>query len=204
MNAAPVTLRGDAARLEPLSRAHAAGLFAVGQDPAIWEFLPLDPFVTLADAERFIADATGRAESNLERPFAVIHEATNAVAGTTRYLDIRPLDRGLEIGWTWYGRAYQRTPLNTETKLLLLRHAFEQLGALRVQLKTDARNVRSQRAIERLGATREGVLRNHMILPKDGYVRDSVYYSVIGREWPVVRARLEKLLSAPYPSRTVR
>jgi RimJ/RimL family protein N-acetyltransferase len=102
----------------------------------------------------------------------------------------------LEIGWTWYGLAYQRSAVNTETKLLLLEHAFERLRALRVQFKTDARNVRSQRAIERLGARREGVLRSHMILPKDGYVRDSVYYSVIAQEWPAVRERLEKALSS--------
>ncbi len=190
------TLHGGHVRLEPLSLEHAPGLFAIGCDAAIWEFLPSPPFAEPADARRFVEDALARARTANEEPFAVVEQRTGAVAGTTRYLDVRPADRALEIGWTWYGLAYQRSAVNTETKLLLLEHAFERLRALRVQFKTDARNVRSQRAIERLGARREGVLRSHMILPKDGYVRDSVYYSVIAQEWPAVRERLEKALSS--------
>jgi RimJ/RimL family protein N-acetyltransferase len=113
-------------------------------------------------------------------------------------MDIRPADRGLEIGGTWYGAAYQRTAVNTECKYLLLKHAFEALGCIRVQLKTDSRNERSQRAIERLGAVKEGVLRNHMLLA-DGHIRHSVMYSILDSEWPAVKARLEEKLQANSP-----
>jgi RimJ/RimL family protein N-acetyltransferase len=115
--------------------------------------------------------------------------------GSTRYLDIRRENRGLEIGWTWLAAAVQRTAVNTECKYLLLRHAFETLGAIRVQLRTDLRNLRSQRAIERIGATREGVFRQERIM-WDGYLRDSVFYSVIDCEWPAVKARLEARLGS--------
>jgi RimJ/RimL family protein N-acetyltransferase len=111
----------------------------------------------------------------------------------TRYMTIEQANRGLEIGGTWYGKAHRRTAVNTECKYLLMRHAFETLGCIRVQLKTDSRNERSQRAIERLGATREGVLRKNMIMP-DGYQRSSVMYSVIDDDWPSVKARLEQFL----------
>jgi N-acetyltransferase len=114
--------------------------------------------------------------------------------GSTRYLDIRPEHRGLEIGGTWYSAAHQRTGVNTECKFLLLKHAFEVLDCIRVQLKTDSRNERSQRAMERIGAVREGVLRNHMIQP-DGHWRQTVMYSITVEEWPAVKARLEQLMS---------
>jgi RimJ/RimL family protein N-acetyltransferase len=116
------------------------------------------------------------------------------VAGATRYLNIMPKDRGLEIGGTWYGLEFQRSPVNTECKYLLLKHAFETLGCIRVQLKTDLRNERSQKAIERIGAKKEGVLRNHMILP-DGRIRHSVFYSILDTEWPDVKKRLEEMLN---------
>ncbi len=118
----------------------------------------------------------------------------NKVVGSTRYLNIRPQHRALEIGWTWLGREWQRTSANTETKLLLLTHAFEKLGAVRVEFKTDGRNLRSQRALERIGATMEGVLRQHMIV-QGNYRRDSVYFSVIDRDWPTVKERLQLLRS---------
>jgi RimJ/RimL family protein N-acetyltransferase len=134
-------------------------------------------------------------------PFAIVEKsppgaigrAPGRAIGSTRYLDIRREHRGLEIGWTWLGRAWQRTAANTECKLLLLEHAFEALGALRVQLKTDARNLASQRAIERIGAVREGVLRAHMVV-REGFVRDSVMYAVTAGEWPEVKGKLEGLL----------
>jgi RimJ/RimL family protein N-acetyltransferase len=112
------------------------------------------------------------------------------VAGATRYLNIMSDDRGLEVGGTWYGPEFQRTVVNTECKYLLFRHAFEELGCVRVQLKTDSRNERSQKAIERIGAKKEGILRNHMILP-DGHIRDSVYYSILDSEWPDVKKKIE-------------
>ena len=127
-------------------------------------------------------------------PFAVIHRITGRAIGATRYMEIRPLDRGLEIGGTWYAVAYQRTAVNTECKYLLLRHAFESLGCIRVQFKTDLLNEPSQRALARIGAVKEGILRNHMIRP-DGTIRHSVYYSIIDSEWPKVKARLEEMLS---------
>jgi RimJ/RimL family protein N-acetyltransferase len=127
-------------------------------------------------------------------PFVAVHLASGRVAGATRYLNIIPKDRGLEIGGTWYGPEFQRTAVNTECKYLLLQHAFETLGAIRVQLKTDSRNIRSQKAIERIGGVKEGVLRNHMILP-DGVIRHSVFYSILDLEWEEVKKRLEEMLS---------
>ena len=127
-------------------------------------------------------------------PFAIVHQPSSRAVGSTRYMTIRREHRGLEIGWTWIGAAFQRTAVNTECKLLLLGHAFDGLGAVRVELKTDARNLRSQRAIERLGASREGVLRQHMVRP-DGSLRDSVYYGVIDSMWPALRERLTRRLA---------
>ncbi len=134
------------------------------------------------------------AATGSQLPFAVIDQKNNRVAGSTRYLDIRPNDRAIEIGSTWLGSEFQRTAINSECKYLLLRHAFEELGAVRVTLKTDGRNEQSQRAIERLGAVREGVLRKHMVM-WDGYVRDTVYYSILDSEWPQVKDRLKGLLN---------
>ncbi len=139
------------------------------------------------------ASPARRQAAGTDLPFAVIQLASGRVAGATRFMEIRPEHRGLEIGGTWYGLEFQRTVVNTECKYLLLRHAFEVLGAIRVQFKADVRNERSWRAIERLGAKREGILRNHMILP-DGVIRDSVYYSIIDSEWPGVKQRLEDML----------
>jgi RimJ/RimL family protein N-acetyltransferase len=127
-----------------------------------------------------------------------VWSATGAAIGSTRYLDIRPKDRQLEIGSTFLGRGYWRTPANTEAKYLLLRHAFESLGCVRVALKTDGRNTRSQAAIERLGAVREGVLRKHMNVR--GFQRDTVYFSILETEWPAVKARLEARLAAGAPA----
>jgi len=142
----------------------------------------------------WVLDIMSRAEMGTDLPFAVIHLASGRVAGATRYLNIMPKDRGLEVGGTWYGLEFQRTIVNTECKYLLLTHAFEILRCIRVQLKTDVRNVRSQRAIERLGAVKEGVLRNHMILP-DGHYRDSVFYSILDTEWPAIKKSLEEKLA---------
>lgn len=125
--------------------------------------------------------------------FAIIDQATGRAVGSTRYLSISHKDRGLEIGYTWLGRPYRRTAINTECKLLLMTHAFEDLGAIRVQYKTDQRNESSQRAIERIGATFEGALRNHMIMP-DGFHRTSMYYSVTIEEWPAVKSQLRNMM----------
>ncbi len=183
----PVTLEGQAARLEPLTPGHAGRLAAAGADPRIWEFTTGGPLATDEAAARYIAAALDGAV-----PFAIVDRASGQVVGSTRYFDIRPRDRGLEIGYTWLGLPFQRTAINTECKCLLLHHAFETLGAERVQLKTDRRNLRSQEAIERIGGVREGVLRRHMVLP-DGSWRDTVMYSIVRPEWPAVKRRLEAL-----------
>ncbi len=194
----PVTLEGTHVRLEPLAGHHAEDLFEVGKDETIWPYMPCPPLESVQDGRVLIDQALDVAAEGTQIPFAIIERASGKAIGSTRYLDIRRSDRGLEIGWTWIGTAYQRTVVNTECKFLLLRHAFEDLGAARVQLKTDLRNVRSQRAIERLGAVREGVLRKHIVL-WDGFIRDTVYYSVIESEWPEVKRRLEGLMGHAQP-----
>lgn len=196
MNVQPVTLAGRHVRLEPLGPQHAAGLFDALREPAIWKWLPRGPLTSEADAAAFIAGANAAAADGPQSPFAQIEVARGVVAGTTRYLAIMPEQRTLEVGWTIVGPAWQRTALNTEAKLLLMRHAFETLAANRVQFKTDHCNLPSRQALERLGATFEGILRNHRIRP-DGTLRSSAYYSVIAPEWPDVRRRLERLLAQP-------
>jgi len=185
----PVVLRGEIVRLEPLCQDHAQGLFNRGQEVADWEFLPRACFVDMADTRQWIDQAL---EASSQIPFAIIELGKNKAVGSTRYLNIRPEHRSLEIGWTWLGREWHGTAINTEVKSLLLAHAFERLRYLRVEFKTDGRNLRSQKALERIGASREGVLRNHMIVQGD-HSRDSVYYSVIDRDWPQVKERLESL-----------
>lgn len=192
----PLTLTGAVVQLQPLSEAHVPGLTAVGLDEAIWKFMVYQPVRDEAGMRAWVQELLRRQAAGTDLPFAVVHRADGRVVGATRYMDIHREHRGLEIGGTWYAPAYQRTAVNTECKYLLLRQAFEVWGCIRVQLKTDLRNERSQRAIERLGAQREGVLRNHMLLP-DGYRRHSVYYSLIDTEWPAVKARLEAKLAAP-------
>jgi RimJ/RimL family protein N-acetyltransferase len=193
MQVLPVTLEGRLVRLEPLSEAHVPDLALIGTDENIWRYMVYGEVKSVDDIRRWVRQMLDYRNRLGDLPFAVIWQATGMAVGATRYMNILPADRGLEIGGTWYGVAYQRTGVNTECKYLLMQHAFETLGCIRVQLKTDARNLRSQRAIERLGAVKEGVLRNHMILPS-GEVRDSVFYSVIDREWPQVKAHLGALI----------
>jgi N-acetyltransferase len=194
MRVEPVTLEGAVVRLEPLSMEHAAGLHAAAQDERIWRWMPTKLYGSRERIETWIEAALKAQESGTDLPFATILRETGEPVGATRYLNIARRDRGLEIGWTWLNPRVQRTAVNTECKYLLLRHAFETFGAIRVQLKTDSRNTTSQRAIERLGAAREGVLRKQMIL-EDGYQRDAVFYSILDDEWPSVRARLEASLA---------
>ena len=188
-------LSGQTVRVEPLEQRLAADLLAAAADPEIWLYIPAPQPSCLGDVAALVAAALHDAANGEQVPFAIIDQHSGRAVGSTRYLEIRPADRALEIGWTWYAREAQRTAANTECKYLLLRHAFEDLGALRMQFKTDARNLRSQRAIERLGAVREGVLRKQRIL-HDGFVRDAVYYSIIDEEWPTVKRQLEAMLRA--------
>jgi len=193
MEVKAVVLTGQHVQLEPMTEAHIPGLAEIGIGQTFWDFMLYGNINSVEDMRNWMRDILSRAEKGTDLPFAVIHLATGRVAGATRYLNIVPQDRGVEIGGTWYGTEFQRTAVNTESKYLLLRHAFETLGCIRVQLKTDLRNERSQKAIERIGAVKEGVLRNHMILP-DGRYRHSVFYSILDSEWPDVRKRLEKML----------
>ena len=193
MEVKPVVLQGKYVRLEPMTETHVPALAQIGVGQNFWDFMVYGNMNTVEDMRNWVMDILSRAEKGTDLPFVAIHLASGRVAGATRYLNIMPNDRGLEIGGTWYGPEFQRTLVNTECKYLLLCHAFETLGCIRVQLKTDLRNDRSQKAIERIGAVKEGVLRNHMILP-DGRIRHSVYYSILDTEWPEVKKRLEEMM----------
>ncbi len=186
MRVGPVTLRGENVHLEPLSQVHAQGLYNRGRESGDWAYLPRPCFVDQADVRQWIEEALAIDDQVC---FAIVEQSKGRVVGSTRYMDIRPEHRSLEIGWSWLGRDWQRTAVNTQTKLLLLTHAFERLHCLRVAFKTDARNERSQTALARIGAVREGVLRNHMTA-QNNVQRDSVYFSIIAPEWPTVKERL--------------
>lgn len=187
-----VTLEGTVVRLEPLQREHAAALTAV-LEPEIFEFYN-EELRTREDVEAFISQTLEAAGHGVERPFVILERSTGMPVGSTRYLDIQRKHRTLEIGGTWLARRVWRSRVNTECKYLLLRHAFETLKVMRVQLKTNRRNVRSRAAIERIGARFEGILRHHVLI-RDGQVRDSAYYSILDTEWPEVKAGLEAKLS---------
>jgi len=184
----PVTLTGSIVRLEPLSVDHLDGLAAVAFDPAIWRWTLARP--TDVDGLRAWLDAAlAGATAGTERPFATIDVETGRPIGSTRFMSIVPEHRRLEIGWTWVAPAWQRRGANQEAKYLQLRHAFEHLGANRVEFKTDSLNEKANPALLAIGATFEGAFRNHMIMPDDR-LRHSNYYSVTSDEWPEVQARL--------------
>jgi RimJ/RimL family protein N-acetyltransferase len=186
----PVTLTGRHVRLEPLAVAHLGELFAAGGcDEEVWRWQGGPAPQTQEELGGKLAALLEDAGRGEYVPFAVIHRASGQAVGWTTYMDIDVANERLEIGWTWYGRAYWRSAINTESKLLLLTHAFEDLGMGRVQLKTDHLNHRSQAAIARLGAHREGVLRRHRRRP-DGTWRDTVYFSILAPEWPAAKERL--------------
>ena len=176
-------------RLEALSLAHHADLCAVGLDEELWRWIPQQ--VRTADDMRVYIEAALRAQDEGSAlPFATVERASGRAIGSTRFGNIDRVHRRLEIGWTWIGRRWQRTAVNTEAKYLMLRHAFETLGAMRVELKTDSLNERSRRAILRLGAVEEGTFRKHM-MTESGRARHSVYFSIVDEEWPAVKARLK-------------
>ena len=188
-----VTLQGKYVRLEPMGEQHIPGLTEIGVGQDFWSFMLYGDMKSEADMRNWVLDILEREKTSSDLPFVVIHLPSGRVAGATRYLNIIPKDRGLEVGGTWYGKEFQRTAVNTESKYLLLTHAFESLNAIRVQIKTDSLNLRSQAAIERIGAVKEGVLRNHMILP-NGRIRHSVFYSILDNEWAGVKQNLGKML----------
>ncbi|WP_392897013.1 GNAT family N-acetyltransferase [Streptomyces sp. LN699] len=187
---APVTLTGRHVTLVPLSMDHLGDLFAAGgSDDEVWRWQGGVAPRTEAELGATLTGLLEDAERGTYLPFAVIHRASGKAIGWTTFMDVDAANERLEIGWTWCGRAHWRSAVNTETKLLLMTHAFEELGMGRVQLKTDHMNLRSQAAIARLGARREGVLRRHRRRP-DGTWRDTVYFSLLAEEWPDAKARL--------------
>ena len=190
----PVTLTNGWITVQPLHEVEVDEFLAAAGHPSLWAYMPT-PAPTNEDEARLLLDeARAAAEDGSQVPFAIRLAQGGALAGSSRYIDIRRPHRGLEIGFTWVTPEHQRSVVNTATKRLLLGHAFDDLGALRVQLKTDGRNVQSQTAIARLGAVREGVLRQHMRLP-DGFVRDTVMFAITRAEWPAVRAGLDERLN---------
>lgn len=196
MSVEPCTLTGKLVRLEPLESRHAEDLFLTGQEDEMWLYMFANPCASREAMAQWIADTLRLQQIGDSLAFAIIDLATGRAIGSTRYLAISAKDYGLEIGWTWLDPSVRRTGVNTECKYLLLTQAFEVWKAIRVQLKTDSRNIRSQNAIVRIGGIKEGVLRNHIIMP-DGYRRHTVYFSILDSEWPGVKAGLEaKMLRA--------
>ncbi|MEK4049596.1 GNAT family N-acetyltransferase [Bacillus sp. FSL K6-2839] len=192
MEITPVVLIGDRVKIQPMEDYHVQELFDAGNNPDIWAHMPMR-VQSIEDMKSLVNGALQAREQGSEFPFVIFDKNSGKIVGSTRFLNISIPNRNLEIGWTWLSPTVWRTRINTECKYLLLKHCFETLGTIRVQLKTDSRNVRSQQAIERLGLVKEGVLRNHMVMP-DGYLRDSVYYSVIDQEWVLVKDKLESML----------
>lgn len=188
-------------RLVPLETAHSAALFRAAAGPEVGRYLLDGPGSSPASMDRLIDLLLKRQATGSDLAFTVVAAGEERPVGMTRFLSIDRANDQVEVGGTWLGPAVWRTPVNTEAKYLLFRHAFEVEGAHRVYLKTDLRNERAQRAIERLGATREAVLREHLLL-RDGTYRTSVYYAVLAPEWPTVKARLEGMLARPWPTST--
>lgn len=181
-NPKPITLEGEGVTLLPLSLDHAIDLAEAMGHPNIFRYLPIKAPEGIDDMRAMIRGALDQAKAVGDVPFAMIDNESGKAIGSTRFIDIRKPHRGLEIGWTWIGLNYQRSFVNTECKYLLLKHAFDDLGALRVQIKTDSRNENSQKAIQRIGAKKEGTLRNHMLV-WDGNVRHTVMFSITQKEW---------------------
>lgn len=192
MKVEPVTLEGTHVRLELLSLSHHEALARVGLDEDLWRWIPTS-VRTPEEMAAYIGKALDEHARSVSLPFAIIEKSSGRAIGSTRYANIEREHRRVEIGWTWVARDWQRTPVNTECKYLLLRHAFETLGCIRVELKTDSLNERSRAAILRIGAKQEGIFRNHMII-STGRIRHTVYFSVIDSEWPGVKAKLEEKL----------
>ncbi|MBY0522566.1 MAG: GNAT family N-acetyltransferase [Gemmataceae bacterium] len=199
MRIEPVTLEGTHVRMEPLTMAHHGPLCAVADHEEIWRYIH-PPARTPQEVRAFIETALTWQQARTALPFATIERATGRAVGSTRFANMVPEHRRLEIGWTWISPQWHRTPINTEAKYLMLHHAFEHLGCLRVELKTDSLNERSRNAMLRMGAKEEGTLRNHMIVA-GGRFRHSVYFSVIESEWPTVKAGLEEKLAKPWTGR---
>ncbi len=186
-------LEGEVVRLEPLAMGHEEGLFEAARDERTWRWLPRGAPGDLDEFRGWMEEALARSEAGLDGAFATVDAQSGRPIGSTRYLALRPEHRGLEIGWTWLTPSRWGTGANVEAKLLMLEHAFERLGCMRVEFKTDRRNERSREALEALPARFEGIFRKHMIVRGDA-VRDSAYYSIVDDDWPGVRANLRARL----------
>ena len=190
----PVVLEGIHVRLEPLLRKHITGLCEVGLEGQLWRWIPT-PVRTADDMAAYVELALKEQANGVSLPFAQIEKATGRLIGSTRYMNIDRVHHRVEIGCTWIGREWQRTAANTEAKYLLLRHAFETLGCMRVELKTDSLNEKSRAAILRIGAKQEGIFRNHM-MTSTGRIRHTVYFSIVDSEWPGVKSEMERRLNS--------
>jgi RimJ/RimL family protein N-acetyltransferase len=190
-----VVLDGVHVRLEPLSLDHLPALIEIGLEPDLWRWTT-QVVRTPEEMAEYVRGALAGQAAGRALPFATVEKPSGRVAGSTRFAAIEPLHRRVEIGWTWLAPPWQRTVLNTEAKYLMLRHAFERWGCVRVEFKTDVLNMRSRQALLRIGAKEEGILRSH-IITATGRVRDTVYFSVTASEWPAVRAALEAKLGPP-------
>lgn len=204
MDLTPTILEGDIVRLEPLSPAHVDALVTAGADPAVFRWTQLPGMrwsfeqgcreaPTRELMAGYVEQAQGWQRAGTALPFATVSKALDRAVGSTRFANIDVANKRAEIGWTWLASDWQRSGANTEAKYLMLRHAFERMGCIRVEFKTDRRNDKSRAALQRIGAVQEGILRQHMVLP-DGTYRDSVYFSVLDNEWPRVKAELEARL----------
>ena len=196
MNIQPITLDGKHVRLEPLAQSHHAQLCEVAFDDELWK-LTTTSIRTPDDMKNYIDAALKDFSDGKALPFAIIERSSNKAVGSTRYGNIERAHHRLEIGWTWIARQWQRSAVNTEAKYLLLSHAFETLGCMRVEFKTDSTNSRSRSALKRIGAKEEGLFRNHMVMP-GGRIRHSVYFSIIDSEWREVKNELEKKMAKTY------
>ncbi|WP_102692296.1 GNAT family N-acetyltransferase [Rummeliibacillus pycnus] len=186
------TLHNEKVILKPMEDSDIKGIYEVAVYPEIWWYLSIT-IASIEDTKNYVTTSLANKEKGVEFPFVIINPATNAIIGSTKYMDIDVKHKRLEIGFTWLTPAYWRTPVNTNCKYLLLQYCFEVLNLNRVQIKTDHENKQSQKAIERIGAQKEGILRNHMIR-KDGTVRNTVMYSVTSEDWPMVKSKLEDLM----------
>jgi RimJ/RimL family protein N-acetyltransferase len=196
----PVLLEGDFVRLEPMTLGHHAGLSEVGLDPEIWRYT-LSVIRTPEEMRAYMEDALNLRSAGTTLPFVTIERSSGRIVGSTRFGNYDPANRRIEIGWTWIARPWQRTAINTEAKYLMLSHAFEKLGCVRVELKTDVLNTPSRNAMLRIGAKEEGVLRKHSLV-WNGRYRDSIYYSILDDEWAGVKQELEKMLIRRPTART--
>jgi RimJ/RimL family protein N-acetyltransferase len=194
MDLTPVVLEGRSVRLEPLTIEHLDSLLAAGSDPDVWRYTTSDCTKREGMLE-FIETAIAWQRAGTALPFATIDRVSGTPVGSTRFANIVPEHKRVEIGWTWIAPAFQRTAINTEAKYLMLQYAFEKLGCNRVELKTNANNMKSRNAMLRIGAKEEGTLRSHMI-NRDGTLRDTVYFSVIAPQWPAIKSRLENMMAA--------